>query len=75
MAAPTEGVEPQCLFLFAGDGNHDRRVFDTVGLPAEQLPVWVEHYMQMRPGIDLVSSAAVLGHGLLHPLWLWLALF
>jgi len=31
--------------------------------------------MQMRPGIDLVSSAAVLGHGLLHPLWLWLALF
>jgi hypothetical protein len=28
--------------------------------------------MQMRPGIDLVPSIAVLGHGLLHRLRLWL---
>jgi hypothetical protein len=26
----------------------------------------------MRPGIDMVPSAAVLGHGLRQPLWLWL---
>jgi hypothetical protein len=26
----------------------------------------------MRPSIDLVPSAAVFGHSLLHPLWLWL---
>jgi hypothetical protein len=33
----------------------------------------MEHDMQMRPGIDLVPSAAVFGHGLLlHALWLWL---
>jgi hypothetical protein len=28
--------------------------------------------MQMRPRIDVVPSAAVFGHGLLHPLWLCL---
>ena len=39
------------------------------------IAVRVEHYMQMLPGIDLVPSAAVLGHGLLHSLWLWLVLF
>jgi hypothetical protein len=29
------------------------------------LPVGVEHYMQMRPGIDVVPSPAVLGHGMM----------
>jgi hypothetical protein len=30
----------------------------------------VEHDVQVRPGIDAVPPAAVLGHRLLHPLWL-----
>src|SRR5207245_7998719 len=68
----TEGIEAEGLLPLARDGDHDRGPFDAVRLPAEQLPVGVEHYMQMRPGIDLVPSIGVLGHGLLHPLWLWL---
>src|SRR4029077_13219343 len=72
VAAHAEGIEAQRLLPLARDGDHDRGPFDAVRLPAEQLPVGVEHYMQMRPAIDLVPSIAVLRHGLLHPLWLWL---
>jgi hypothetical protein len=35
----------------------------------------VEHDMQVRPGIDAVPPTPVLGHRLLHPLWLWFSLF
>jgi hypothetical protein len=31
--------------------------------------------MKVRPGFDLVPSAAILGHGRLHRPWLWLWLF
>jgi hypothetical protein len=58
--------------LFAGDRDHDRGPFEVVRLRAEQAPVGVKHYVQMRSGIDAVPSIAILGHGLLHPLWLWL---
>jgi hypothetical protein len=68
VAAHAEGIEAEGLLLLARDGDHDGGPFDAVRLPAEQLPVGVEHYMQMRPGIDLMPSVAVLGHGLLHPL-------
>src|SRR6266446_4989017 len=72
VAALAEGIEAERLLPLARDGDHDRGPHDVIRLPAEQLPVGVEHYMQMRPGIDLVPSIAVLRHGLLHPLWLWL---
>jgi hypothetical protein len=70
VTAHAEGIEAERLLPLAGDGDHDRGPFDAVRLPAKQLPVGVEHYMQMRPGVDVAPSAAVLGHGLLHPLWL-----
>src|SRR5271169_6407505 len=73
VAAHTERIEAQRLLALAGDGNHDRGPLDAVRLPAQ--PVGVEHYLQVRAGIDLVPSAAVLGHGRLHRLWLWLWLF
>src|SRR3984893_12789792 len=72
VAANAKGIEAERLLPLARGGDHDRGPFDVVRFPAEQLPVGVEHYMQMRPGIDLMPSVAVLGHGLLHPLWLWL---
>jgi hypothetical protein len=73
VAADAERIEAEGLFGFARDGNHNRLPQDAVRLPTEQLPVGMEHDMQMRPGIDLVPSAAVFGHGLLlHALWLWL---
>ena len=72
VTAHAEGIEAKRLLPLARDRDHDRGPHDAVRLPAEQLPVGVEHYMQMRPGIDLMPPAAVLGHGLLHPLWLWL---
>src|SRR5262245_24840285 len=72
VAAHAEGIEAQRLLPLAGNGDHDRLPYDVVRFPAAQLPVGVEHYMQMRPGIDPVPSIAILGHGLLHPLWLWL---
>src|SRR5439155_18609710 len=72
VTAHAEGIEAERLLPLARDGDHDRGPFDAVRLPAEQLPVGVEHYMQIWPGIDMVPSAALLGHGLLHPLWLWL---
>jgi hypothetical protein len=72
MAARAEGIEAQRLLSLARNRDHDRSPFDVIRLPAEQLSVGVEHDMQMRPGIDAVPSAAVLGHGLRHPLWLWL---
>src|ERR1700731_1425425 len=70
VAARAEWIKAERLLPLAGDGNDDRGPFDAVRLPAEQLPVGVKHYVQMRPGTDLVPSGAVLGHGLLHPLWL-----
>jgi hypothetical protein len=70
VAAPAEGVEAQRLLALAGDRDDDRWAFDAVRLPAEQLPVGVKHYVQTWPGIDLVPTVAVLGHGLLPALWL-----
>jgi hypothetical protein len=67
-----EGIEAERLLALARDGHHDAGPLDIVRLPAEQLSVGVEHNMQMRPGLDVVPSAAVLGHRLLHALWLWL---
>jgi hypothetical protein len=67
MASNSEGVEAQRLLTFADHGDNDRRALDTVDLTATQLSVWVEHYVEMRTSIDLVPSAAFLGHGLLHP--------
>src|SRR5207244_7085113 len=75
VTAHAEGIEAERLLRLARDGDDDRGTFDAVRLPAEQLPVGVEHDMQMRPGIDLVPSVAVLGHRLLHSPWLWLWLF
>jgi len=71
VTADAERIEAKRLLRLTRDGDHDRFPYDVV-FSAEQSPVRVEHYMQMRPGIDVVPSAAVLGHGLLHPLWLWL---
>jgi len=71
VTAHAEGIEAERLLPLASDGNDDRGPFNTVWLPTEQLPVGVEHYMQMRPGIDAVPSRVVLRHGLLHSLWLW----
>src|SRR6516162_7528201 len=72
VTAHAKGIEAKRMLPFARDRDHDRGPHDLVRLAAEQLPVWVEHYMQMRPGIDVMPSAAILGHCLLHPLWLWL---
>jgi hypothetical protein len=66
VAARAEWIKAERLLPLAGDGNDDRGPFDAVRLPAEQLPVGVKHYVQTRPGTDLVPSGAVLGHGLLH---------
>jgi hypothetical protein len=67
MAAHAEGVKAQRLIALADDRNNDGWAFNPVGLPAKELPVGMEHYMQMRPGIDLVPSTALLGHVLLDP--------
>src|SRR5207302_9389547 len=72
VAALAKGIETERLLPLARDGDHDRLPYDAVRRPAEQLPVGVEHYVQVRSGIDLVPSIAVLGHGLLHRPWLWL---
>src|SRR5439155_6968540 len=66
VGAHAEGVEAQRLLALAGHGNHDRGPFDLV-LTAGQPPVGVEQYLEMRPGIDLMPAAPVLGHRLLHP--------
>ena len=52
----------------ARHGDQNRRPFDFVRPPAEQLPVGIELDVQMRTGTDLMPSAALLGHRLLHPL-------
>jgi hypothetical protein len=65
--AHAEGVETQRLFALAGHGNHDRGPFDLVRLTAGQPPVRMEPYLELRPGIDMMPAAPVLGHRLLHP--------
>jgi len=55
------------LLALADNGNHDRGPLDLVGLAAGQPPVRVEQHFEMRPGIDLMKTAPVLGHCLLHP--------
>ena len=62
--------EAERLFPLTRDGDYDRGPFDFVRLPAE--PVGIEHNVQVRPGIHAMPSAVLLGHRLLHPLWLWL---
>src|SRR5205823_8602867 len=59
----------------AEDGIRDKLVtgVQTCALPilvrlaTRQPPVGVEQYLEMRPGIDLMPAASVLGHPLLHP--------
>ena len=70
VASDAEGIEAERLFPLTRDGDHDRGPFDFVRLPAE--PVGIEHNVQVRPGIHAMPSAVLLGHRLLHPLWLWL---
>jgi hypothetical protein len=65
VAAHAERVKAEGLFRLPRDGHYNRLPQDAVRLAAEQLPVGMEHYTEMRPGIDLVPSAAILGHGLL----------
>jgi len=72
VAPDAEGIEAERLFPLASHTDQDRRPFDFIRLSAEQLPVGIEHDVQMRPGIDAMPSAARLGHRLLHPLRLWL---
>src|SRR3954454_7723802 len=67
MGAHAEGVETQRLLALAGYGNHDRGPFDLVRLAASGQAVGVEQYLEMRPGIDPMPSAPVLGHFLLDP--------
>ena len=72
VASDAEGIEAERLFPLARHGDQDRGPFDFVRLPAKQLPVGIEHDLQMRPGTDAMPSAALLTHRLLHPLRLWL---
>jgi hypothetical protein len=68
MGAHAERVETQRLLTLAGYGNHDRGPFDLIRLAAGRQAVGVEQYLEIRAGIDLLPSAAVLGHFLLYPL-------
>jgi len=72
VASDAEGIEAERLFPLTRHGDQDRGPFDFVRLPAEQLPVRIEHDLQMRPGTDAMPSAALLRHRLLHPLRPWL---
>jgi len=72
MASQAEGIEAERLLPLARDGDQDRGPFDFVRLPAEQLPVGIEHNEQMRPGINAMPSVLLLRHRLLHRLGLWL---
>jgi hypothetical protein len=75
VASDAERIEAERLLPLARYGDQDRGSFDFVRLPAEQLPVGIEHNVQMRPGIDAMPSTALLRHRLLHLLRLWLWLF
>jgi len=67
VGAHAEGVEAQRLLPLAGYGNNDRGPFDLVRFAAGRPPVRMKQYLELRPGIDLVPAAPVLGHRLLHP--------
>jgi hypothetical protein len=67
VSAHAEWVEAKRLLALAVHGNHNRGPLGLVRLAAGQPPVRVEQYLKMRPCIDLVPAALVLGHCLLHP--------